>query len=172
MSDRYRPEGHSGSKDARLSAQRAVLRDHFGPYYLYVQRLGGIPVGYFIVGVFANYGAPWLRLIVIGVGALVYAFMFHIYATSYFAARAKIGLDTCRPGSFGLFWSKIFIARSIVHHIVMLSALIWLGTTWFLASGFILYIIDYIITITSSRLTASPKTAPTTKDSTGSGRSS
>lgn len=141
MSGKFRPHGHLGADTTKSAASRRVLRDHFGPYYIFVQRIGAMPVMYGIISLIVY--RSWLYML----SALVYAFLFHVLAISYFAARSKIGLDTCPKGSFGWFWSWIFIPRAIFYHLAMLSVLIWVSPVWFLASGVILYAIDYIITI-------------------------
>ncbi len=138
---KFRPTGHLGADTTKAAAEKAVLKSHLGPYYLFVQRLGGIPVAYGILAfvVYRN----WIYAI----AAIVYIFLFHIMATSYFAARSNIGLEMCPKKSFGYLWSRIFIPRAVFDHIVMMSVLIWVSPVWFLVSGIILYIIDYAITI-------------------------
>ncbi|HDS30224.1 MAG TPA: hypothetical protein ENN67_04185 [Firmicutes bacterium] len=149
MSNRYRPEGHLLSKEAQLNAKRALLRQHLGPYYLFVQRIAVIPVAYLAIGIVANLREPIHVMVLMGIGALIYSFLYHIFGISFFAARSKIGLDKCEHGSFGFVWSRMFIIRAIVEHILMMSALIWLEPLWFFVSGFILYSIEYFITMTA-----------------------
>jgi hypothetical protein len=134
--------------------------------------MGSVPVVYLIIGIIINLKAPVHLMLLTGVGALLYAFLFHIYAVSYFAARSKIGLDSFKPGTIGFLWSRIFIARAVFDHLVMMSALIWLGTTWFLASGIVLYALDFIITL-STWQTPSPAGGQVKKNTSDrSGRSS
>jgi hypothetical protein len=139
-----RPHGHLGAASTKVAADRAVLRSHFGPYYQFVQRLGGLPVIYFVLAGVA-YRSIWHAI-----GAGIYAFLFHLYATSYFAARSKMGLESCPTRSAGHFWSRIFVARAVFDHVVMMSALIWAGPLWFLGSGVILYVLDYAITMSTT----------------------
>jgi len=153
--DKFRPHGHLGAKSTRLAADRAVLKTHFGPYYKFVQRLGGIPVIYFIIGVIIGKTDGWGMGILYGIGGAVYALLFQIYAVSYFAMRSKIGLEICPKGTFGHFWSKIFIPRAIFDHLVMMGLLVFNerlpgGIMWFLLSGVVLYFIDYAITLSST----------------------
>ena len=123
--------------------------EHFGRYYYFVQRLGGLPVAYFIIGAILGRPLGWTMVFVYGLVAAIYSFFFHIYATSIFAARAKTGCNACPEGSFGLFWSNIFVLRMVIYHLVMLSCMIWVSVYWFLASGFIIYIFNTFITFIS-----------------------
>ncbi len=145
-----RPHGHLGARSTKLAADRAVLRTHFGRFYPFVQRLGGIPVAYFVIGAIVGRPLGWGMVFAYGIGAAIYSFLFHIYVISYFAARSRMGLVICPKGSLGYFWSSIFIPRAIFDHLVMLSALIWAGAVWFLVSGVVLYMLDYIITLTTT----------------------
>ncbi len=151
--DKYRPHGHMGAKSSKLAADQAVLKEHFGRYYPFVQRLGGITVIYFIIGAIIGRQSGWGTAIMFAFVGLIYAFIFHVKAISYFAARSKLGLEICPKISVGYFWSWLFIPRMILDHIVMLGVLIWVapkyGIIWFLLSGIVLYILDYIITMTS-----------------------
>jgi hypothetical protein len=144
-----RPHGHLGAKSTRVAADRAILREHFGPYYIFVQRLGGLPAIYFIIGAIVGRQSGWSSAILYAAVAMVYSFLFHVYSTSYFAARSKIGLERFGKKTFGYRWSSLFIARMIIDHVVMMAALIWLGIIWFLVSGVALYFVDYAITILS-----------------------
>jgi hypothetical protein len=145
----HRPHGHLGADSTKFSAERKILMDHFGRYYYFVQRLGGMPVIYFIIGAILGRQSGWTMVFVYGLVAAIYSFLFHIYEISVFAAKAKIGCNKCPVKSFGLFWSDIFVTRVVIYHLAMLSALIWLNVYWFLASGFMIYIFDTLITFLS-----------------------
>lgn len=142
-----RPHGHLGADSTKLSAERKVLQDHFGRFYLFVQRLGGMPVAYFVIGAVIGRSHGWTMVFVYGLVAAMYAFFFHVLAISVFAAKAKIGCQNYPEKSTGYLWSKVFVARAIVYHVFILSSLIWLGNYWFLASGFIIYIFDTAVTM-------------------------
>jgi hypothetical protein len=146
---KFRPHGHSGADSTKFSAERKVLMDHFGRYYHFVQRLGGLPVLYFIIGAIEGRPMGWATVFIYGLTAGFYAFFFHLLATSVFAAKAKIGCNECPEKTFGYFWSSIFVARMAISHLVMLSCLIWLNVYWFLASGLIIYIFDNTVTFIS-----------------------
>jgi hypothetical protein len=146
LSGNFRPHGHLGADSTRLSAERKILMDHFGRYYHFVQKLGGMPVAYFIIGAVIGRQQGWAMVFVYGLVAAIYAFFFHIFAISVFAAKAKIGCQNCPGKSSGYYWSSSFVARAVIYHVFMLSSLIWLGAYWFLASGFIIYIFDTAIT--------------------------
>jgi len=138
---KFRPTGHLGADTTKAAAEQAVLRSHLGPYYRFVQVLGGMPIIYGILTYIVY--REWLYAIV----ALVYAFLFHIIAMSYFAARSNLGLETCPKNTFGYIWSKLFIPRAVFDHMVMMCVVIWVSPVWFLVSGVVLYLIDYAITI-------------------------
>lgn len=154
--ENFRPHGHLGAPSTKLAADQAVLRTHFGRYFRFVQRLGGIPVIYFAIGIIIGKSGGFGNAMLYGIGAAVYAFLFHIYAISYFAMRSKIGLEVCPGGTLGYFWSRIFIPRAVLEHLVMMGLLIFSdrlhpgGIVWFLISGFVIYIVDYAITIAST----------------------
>ncbi len=150
MARKDRPHGHPGAKSTRLAADRAILREHFGPYYLFVQRLGALPVVYFVMGAIVGRPHGLTTALLYAIVAAVYAFIFHIMAVSYFAMRSKVGLDVCPKGTFGYFWSGIFIPRAVFDHAAMMSALIWAGPAWFLVSGPALYLADYAISLAST----------------------
>lgn len=149
LTKKFRPHGHLGADSTKISAERKVLMDHFGRYFYFVQRLGGLPVLYFIIGAIEGRSMGWAMVFIYGLTAAFYAFFFHLVATSVFAAKAKIGCNECPKNSFGYIWSNIFVARVVIFHLVMLSCLIWLNVYWFLASGFIIYIIDNTVTFIS-----------------------
>ncbi|MCX6645517.1 MAG: hypothetical protein NTY09_04045 [bacterium] len=146
MSGYFRPHGHLGADSTKLSAERKILMDHFGRFYHFVQRLGGMPGAYFIIGAVIGRSYGWAMVFVYGLVAAIYSFFFHIVAISVFAAKAKIGCQQCPKKSSGYYWSKAFVTRGLIYHMYMLSSLIWLGSVWFLASGFIIYIFDTVIT--------------------------
>jgi hypothetical protein len=144
-----RPHGHMGAKSSRLAADRAVLKENFGRFYPFVQRLGGTPVIYFVMGAIMGRPHGWTMAILYAVVAAVYSFIFHIAAISYFAARSKMAIDKCPKGTIGYFWGSEFIPRALFDHAVMMTALILsgrYGPWWFLASGLVLYTLDHIIT--------------------------
>ncbi len=149
LTKKFRPHGHLGADSTKISAERKVLMDHFGRYFHFVQRLGGLPVLYFIIGAIEGRPMGWATVFIYGLTAAFYAFFFHLAATSVFAAKAKIGCNECPKKTFGYFWSGIFVVRVVIFHLAMLSSLIWLSVYWFLASGFIIYIIDNIVTLIS-----------------------
>lgn len=154
--ENFRPHGHLGAPSTKLAADQAVLRTHFGRYYRFVQRLGAIPVIYFAIGIIIGKSGGLGFALLYGIVGAVYAFLFHIYATSYFAMRSKIGLEVCPRKTFGYFWSWIFIPKVVIEHLVMMALLIFSdrlqpgGIAWFLISGVVIYIIDYVITIAST----------------------
>jgi len=144
-----RPHGHLGAKSSRLAADRAILRENFGRFYPFVQRLGGTPVVYFVMGAIMGRPDGWGTVILYALVAALYSFIFHIVAISYFAARSKISVNKCPKGTIGYFWGSIFIPRALFDHAVMMTALILsgrYGPLWFLASGIVLYLLDRIIT--------------------------
>jgi len=144
-----RPHGHLGAKSTRLAADRAVLKENFGRYYTFVQRLGGTPVVYFVMGAIMGRPDGWGTAILYALVAGMYAFLFQIIAVSWLAARSKMAIEKCPKGNIAYFWGSIFIPRAIFDHVVMMTALILsgrYGPVWFLLSGVVLYILDYIIT--------------------------
>ena len=152
----FRPHSHLGAPSTKLAADRSVLKTHFGRYYQFVQRLGGLPVIYFVIGAIVGRTGGWGTMVLYGMGAAIYAFIFHIYAISYFAMRSKIGLDVCPKGTFGYVWSWIFIPRAVIEHLVMMGLLVMSerlqpgGIVWFFVSGVVLYFIDYTISLGST----------------------
>jgi len=145
--NKFRPHGHLGADTTKTAAEQKVLMDHFGPYYKFIQKLGAISGIYLVLGALVGYKISWMMALMYGIGAVIYAFLFHVLAISYLGARSNIGLNKCRKGSPGYIWSKLFIPRAIIMHLVMMSLLIWVSPLWFLLSGILLYIADYILTL-------------------------
>lgn len=133
-----KPTGHMGNE-----AEKNIRRDLMGSNYPFVQRVGGLPIVYLIIGYIVH------RSIFVAVWALFFTFIFHVFCTAYFATRAKTALELCPNKSLGYLWAKAFLFRTTAHHLVMMLCLIYLGWIYFTIAGAIIYIIETLITLST-----------------------
>jgi len=136
---------NAGERGSCADAKRAILQSLQGPFHNFCRICGSLPVVYLIIG--------WIihRSVIVAIGAFFFALFFHVFVTSYFATRAKVGIEHCPAKSAGNRWARIFIYRTIAHHLIMMSILIWLDWVWFLVAGMVIYVIETIVTLATLR---------------------
>jgi hypothetical protein len=157
-----RPTGHLGAAATQAEAARAVQRDLFGPYYKFMKNLGSLPIIYTIIGWLVNReNLGWIYAI----AGLLYSFIWFVKATGYFAAKANHVLESGKSGTFGWIWSKVFIPRALLHHVIIMGSMIYIKPPWlFMVIGLVVYIVDYAITVMTSRLPSAIKAARDNKE--------
>jgi hypothetical protein len=124
-------------------ARRAMLISRFGPLYPIIQPLGAVPLAYAAIG-----GVVYRSFLIAAFG-FAFSFLFHVFVTAYFAMCARVGLEKCAAKSGGFRWAKLFVVRTIIHHVAMMSLFIWAGWYWLFVAGAVIYLIETAITLVS-----------------------
>jgi hypothetical protein len=140
-----RPHGHLGSASTKKLAKEAVDKTKLGKYFQFLKAGSILPVVYAVIAYLVHKSVP------LAIVALLFSFVYHFILARGFAERSMIGLNKCEEKSFGRKWAEMFIAKTVITHLLIMTYLIVskpLGISgwYFLAVGIVLIFIDRSIT--------------------------